>query len=55
MDAAALPRRKAAPYDLLIGHCLVLEQERRPTALDRLEAMLGRDFTRRLVSALSSR
>lgn len=55
MDAAALSRRKAAPSELLIGHCLVLESELRPTALDRLEALLGRDLTRRLVSALSSR
>ena len=55
MDAAALASRKPAPYDLLLGHCLVLDSELRPTALDRLEAMLGRDLTRRLVSALSSR
>ena len=55
MDAAALSPRKIAPYDLLIGHCLVLESERGPTALDRLEAVLGRDLTHRLVTALSSR
>lgn len=53
MNAAALPR-KPAPFDLLLGHCLMLEPELRPTARDRLEAMLGRDLTRRLVSALSS-
>jgi hypothetical protein len=55
MDAAALSRCKPGPFDLLIGHCLVLEPDVRPTARDRLEAMIGRDFTRRLVCALSSR
>jgi len=54
MDAAAFSSRKPAPFDLLLGHCLVLEPDRRPNARDRLEAMLGRDLTRRLVSALSS-
>ena len=55
MDAAALMCPKPGPFDLLLGHCLVLDSDLRPTALDRLEAALGRDFTRRLVSALSSR
>ncbi len=55
MDAAALSRRKPGPSDLLLGHCQVLDSDLRPTALDRLEAMIGRDLTRRLVTALSSR
>ncbi len=55
MDAAAFSHCKPAPFDLLLGHCLVLESDVRPTALDRLEAMIGADLTRRLVSALSSR
>lgn len=55
MEAAALSLRKPGPFDLLLGHCLMLESELRPTARDRLEATLGRDLTRRLVRALSAR
>ena len=55
MDDAAFSRCKPGPFDLLLGHCQVLEPDVRPTARDRLEAMIGRDFTRKLVSALSSR
>ena len=55
MDAAALSCSKPGGSDLLIGHCRLLDSELRPTALDRLEAALGRDLTLRLVSALSSR
>jgi hypothetical protein len=52
MDAAAVTRRKPHAFDLLVGHCLLLD-EPRSTARDRLEAVLGRDLTRRLVHALS--
>ena len=55
MDAAAVSSCKPGPFDLLLGHCRVLESDMRPTARDRLEAMIGRDFSRRLVTALSSR
>ncbi len=54
MNAAVLTSRKPGAFELLLGHCLLLDAEPRPTALARLEAMLGRDLTRRLVLELST-
>jgi hypothetical protein len=53
MDAAAPRHRKPRAVDLLVGHCRVLDPDPRPAARVRLEAVLGHDFTRRLVLALS--
>ena len=56
MDAAAVdsPTRRAS--ERLLEHCAALyPAPRRPTAHARLEALLGRDLTRRLVVALRSR
>jgi hypothetical protein len=55
MEAAAVCHDKPAPTELLLAHCRVLEPDLGPTARDRLEAVLGRELTRRLVRALSSR
>ena len=57
MDAAAVSHLKPAASELLLAHCSALESDdqRRPTAAARLEALLGRELARRLVSALSSR
>jgi len=61
MDAAAVSHRKQGASDLLLEHCFALdtgslaETERRPTAVDRLEALLGTELARRLLVALSSR
>jgi hypothetical protein len=56
MDAAAASHPKPTASELLLEHCLVLEgvDGRRPTAAARLEALLGRELARRLVSALSA-
>lgn len=57
MDAAAVNHLKPAASELLLAHCSALESDdrRRPTAAARLEALLGSELARRLVSALSSR
>jgi len=44
MDAAATTPSKPVRFDLLLGHCLVLEADPRPTARHRLEAVLGHDL-----------
>lgn len=54
MNAAALTSSKPVAFELLLGHCLMLDSQPRPTALDRLEAVLGRDLTRKLVGELST-
>lgn len=61
MDAAAVSHRNPGASDLLLGHCFALDQEpaaetdaRRPTANDRLEALVGTEMARRLLLALSS-
>ncbi len=56
MDAAAVSRLKPAASELLLAHCSALGRDDRcgPTAAARLEALLGRELTRRLVSALST-
>ena len=57
MDAAAVSHVKPAASELLLAHCSALDADDRcrPTAAARLEALLGSEFARRLVSALSSR
>lgn len=57
MDAAAVSHAKPAASELLLAHCSALDSDDRcrPTAAARLEALLGSEFARRLVSALSSR
>ncbi len=55
MDAAAVSPREAAASDLLLEQCFALDEERQcPTALARLEALIGTELAHRLVSALSS-
>lgn len=54
MDAAAPVKPRAS--ELLLEHCLALDADRRrPTARDRLEALIGSELARRLVLALSAR
>jgi hypothetical protein len=61
MDAAAVSDRKTGGSDLLLEHCFALgldsaeETTRTPTAVDRLEALLGTEMARRLLLALSAR
>ena len=62
MDAAAVSERKAGASDLLLEHCFALDLDpaaddarRSPTAVDRLEALLGTEMARRLLLALSAR
>jgi hypothetical protein len=57
MDAAAVTYPKPRASELLLEHCFALgaDGSRRPTAAARLEALLGRELARRLVSALSTR
>jgi hypothetical protein len=57
MDAAAVNRVKPAASELLLAHCFALDSREgwHPTAAARLEALLGTELARRLVSALSSR
>ena len=57
MDAAAVSHVKPAASELLLAHCSALDSDDRcePTAAVRLEALLGSELARRLVSALSSR
>ncbi len=56
MDAAAVSHVKPAASELLLAHCSALDSDdrSRPTAAARLEALLGSELARRLVSALSS-
>ena len=55
MDAAASEPEPSAS-DLLLEHCFALQEERQwPTALDRLEALIGTELAHRLVRALVSR
>jgi hypothetical protein len=55
MDAAAVSKPEPTASQRLLEHCHLLEPGTvRPTAADRLEALLGVDFARRLVSALSN-
>ena len=60
MDAAAVNHRKPGASDLLLEHCFALEwgsetdTARRPTAADRLEALIGSEMARRLLLALCS-
>ena len=55
MDAAAVTNPKPAASELLLEHCHALDMDvrSRPTAADRLEALVGKDNAGRLVSALS--
>jgi hypothetical protein len=57
MDAATVSHLKPAASELLLAHCSALDSDDRcrPTAAARLEALLGSELARRLVSALSSR
>ena len=54
MDAAAVSQLKPAASELLLEHChaLDIDSRSRPTAADRLEALIGKDLAGRLVSAL---
>ena len=56
MDAAAVSLVKPAASELLLAHCSALDSDDRcrPTAAVRLEALLGSELARRLVSALST-
>ena len=56
MDAAAVSHVKPAASELLLAHCSALDSEDRcrPSAAVRLEALLGSELARRLVSALSN-
>ena len=54
MDAAAVSHPKPTATQRLIEHCHLLDTGgARPTAADRLDALLGVEFARRLVAALS--
>lgn len=55
MDAAAVMRRKPAAFDRLLEDCFALDDERcRPSALVRLEALIGTELAQRLLLVLSS-
>jgi hypothetical protein len=56
MEAAAVSHLKPAASELLLEHChaLDIDSRGRPTAADRLEALIGKELARRLVRALSS-
>jgi hypothetical protein len=56
MEAAVVSSLKPAASELLLAHCHVLDSDERRTlsAADRLEALLGAELARRLVSALST-
>lgn len=56
MDAAAVTHAKPAAAELLLAHCSALDSDERwrPTAAARLEALLGSELARRLVTALST-
>ena len=53
MEAAAVTPPKRTPSEHLLEHCLALASDR-PSARDRLEALLGSELARRLVLALST-
>ena len=55
MEAAAVSHLKPAASELLLAHCSALDGDDRelPTAAARLEALIGSELARRLVSALS--
>jgi hypothetical protein len=55
MDAAAVSSPKPTATQRLLAHCHLLDpgSGARPTAAARLEALLGPEFARRLVAALS--
>ncbi len=55
MEAATVSHLKPAASELLLAHCSALESDdrRRPIAAARLDALLGNELARRLVSALS--
>jgi hypothetical protein len=56
MDAAAMIRLKPAASERLLEHCHALDFDgrERPTAADRLEALVGKELAVRLVRALSA-
>ena len=56
MDVAAVSYHKPAASALLLAHCSLLETEDRhaPPIAVRLEALLGSELAKRLVSALST-
>jgi hypothetical protein len=56
MDAVAVSRPKPSASELLLEHCFALDSDddRRPTAAARLDALLGRELALRLVRALSA-
>jgi hypothetical protein len=54
MDAAAVSPSNPSATQRLLGHCHLLDGRKgEPTAAARLEALLGPEFARRLVAALS--
>jgi hypothetical protein len=60
MDAAAVSEHERGASDLLLGHCFALDRQPTaetdaPTAVDRLEALIGTEMARRLLLALSGR
>jgi hypothetical protein len=56
MDAADVSQLSPAASELLLEHChaLDIDSQWRPTAADRLEALIGTELARRLVQALSA-
>ncbi len=56
MEAAAVSQLKPAASELLLAHCFALESDdrRQLTTAARLDALLGSELARRLVSALST-
>ncbi|MBA3244951.1 MAG: hypothetical protein H0T61_07210 [Actinobacteria bacterium] len=55
MEAAAVSPRETAASDLLLAHCFALDREEPcPTALVRLEALVGTELAHRLLRALGS-
>ena len=56
MDPAAVTQPKPAASELLLEHCHSLDMDgcSRPTAADRLEALVGKELACRLVRALSA-
>ena len=57
MDAAAMIDLKPGASELLLAHCHLLDfdSRERPTAADRLESLVGKELSVRLVRALSAR
>jgi len=54
MDAAAVNQPKPTASELLLEHCFALVHEPvRAPVRERLDAVLGHDFARRLLAALS--